>query len=238
MKIDKKVLIFAVIIGLLTVLGLNFYINDIQDSQKKKEGYSKVVVAVNTIPANVKITSDMITLKSLPAESINSQAVTSAEKIIGGISKTEIIKDEQILSSRVVMDTGQATLSYKVPQDMRAVSIPTTEISGVAGFISVGDKIDILATYDKKEINPVSTTYTQLQNIEVVAVGNIKSSAGDVKKELPTSITVLVKPAQAEVLAYAITNGTLFLTLRNPADEGKANLNLYNSTNFSTYSER
>jgi pilus assembly protein CpaB len=52
---------------------------------------------------------------------------------------------------------------------MRAISIPITEVSGVAGYINPGDKIDILATYDNKDVNPVSITYTQLQNIEVAA---------------------------------------------------------------------
>lgn len=238
MKTNKKILIIAILIGLLTVLGLSFYINGIENAEKKKDAYSQVVVAVNTIPANVKITADMVKVKSIPTESINTEAITSVDKIIGGISKTEMVKDEQILSSRVVVDARQATLAYRVPQNMRAIAIPTSEVSGVAGFINVGDKIDILATYNKNDINTVSTTYTQLQNIEVVAVGNAKLSAEDSQKALPASITVLVKPAQAEVLVYAISNGNLSFTLRNPADSGKANLNFYNSTNFSTYGER
>lgn len=238
MKINKRILIFAILVGLLTVLGLSLYINKLENNEKKQGDYLDVVVAVKTIPANVKITSDMVTLKSLHSESVNSQAVTSVEKIIGGISKVELVKDEQVLSSRVVVDAAQATLSYRVPQNMRAVSIPSTEISGVSGFINVGDKIDILVTYEKKEVNPNSTTYTQLQNIEVAAVGNAKASAEDSQKVLPASITVIVKPAQAEVLAYAVANGNLYFSLRNPADAGKADLNFYNGTNFSTYRER
>lgn len=236
MKIDKKILIFAVLIGLLTVFGLGLYINNLADTQKNQVPYSQVVIATNTIPANVKVTADMVTLKSMPTESIHSEAIISVDKITGRISKGEIVKGEQILSSRVVIDAAQATLAYRVPQNMRAIAIPTSEVSGVAGFINVGDKIDILVAYDKKEIDPVSTTYTQLQNIEVVAVGSAKLSTDD--KTLPTSITVLVKPTQAEVLVYAISNGTLFFTLRNPVDSENVDLNLFNSTNFSTYKER
>lgn len=238
MKIDKKILIFAVLIGVLTVFGLGFYINNLPNAQKSQLSYSQVVVATNIIPANVKVTADMVTLKSIPTESVHPEAITSVDKIIGGISKIEIVKGEQILSSKVVIDAGQAALTYRVPENMRAISLPTSEVSGVAGFINVGDKIDILATYDKQEINPVSTTYTELQNIEVAAVGSAKLSTDDKQKALPTSITVLVKPAQAEVLAYAISNGTLSVTLRNPVDSGKVDLNLYNSTKFSTYNER
>jgi pilus assembly protein CpaB len=209
LKINKKILIFAVLIGLLTVFGLGLYINNLPNAQKNRADYSKAVVATNTIPANAKVTADMVTLKSMSTESVHPEAITSLDKIIGAIYKGEIVKGEQLLLSKVVVDVEQATLAYRVPQNMRAISIPTSEVSGVGGFINVGDKIDILVTYDKKDINPVSTTYTQLQNIEVAAVGNAKLSADDKQKALPTSITVLVNPAQAEVLAYAISNGIL-----------------------------
>lgn len=238
MRVDKKILIIAFLIGLATVLGLGFYISTIQSVQKRQVQYSNIVVAVNTIPANVKVTSDMVAIKSIPAEGVHPEAFTSVEKIVNGVSKVEIVKGEQILSNKIVTDTNKATLTYKVPENMRAVSIPVTEVSGVAGYINPGDKIDILATYDNKDVNPVSITYTQLQNIEVAAVGNAKLAEEDKKKAVPASITVLVKPAQAEVLAFAISNGSLYLSLRNPVDSGKVNLNYYSSTNFSTYNER
>jgi len=238
LKIDKKIIIVAFVIGFLTVFGLGFYINTLQSAQKKQIEYTSVVVATNTIAENVKVTADMIMLKSIPTESVHPDSITSIDKIVNGVTTTEIIKGEQILSSRIVTDANEATLTYRVPQNMRAISIPASEVSGVAGFINVGDKIDILVTYNNKDVNPVSTTYTQLQNIEVAAVGNAKLSEEDKKKALPTSITVLVNPGQAEVLAYAVSNGTLSLTLRNPVDSGKVGLNFYNSTNFSTYNER
>lgn len=238
MKINKKILIFAILIGLLTVFGLSYYMNSLSSKQNNKVAYSKVVVAVNTIPMNVKITADMIKLKSMPTESVHPEAITSLDKVVGKTSKSEIVKGEQILTSRIVVDTGKATLAYRVPENMRAITIPTSEISGVGGFINVGDKIDILATYKDMNINAVSTTYTQFQNIEVLAVGNVKQSSADKQGALPASITVLVKPAQAEVLVYALSHGTLHFTLRNPVDSKKVDLNFYNSTNFGSYQER
>ena len=238
MKVHKKILIFAVFIGLLTVFGLSRYINGMQKVQQVQISYSKVIAAANVIPANIKITADMVTLKSIPTEAVHPEAITSLDKVIGKTSNSEIVKDEQILLSRIVVDAEKATLAYRVPENMRAIAIPNSEVSGVAGYINAGDKIDILVTYDKKDIKPVSTTYTQLQNIEVAAVGNAKLSAEDKQKALPASITIFVKPAQAEVLAYALSNGTLFFTLRNPVDSTKSSLNFYNSTNFSTYNER
>ncbi|MDV3429334.1 MAG: Flp pilus assembly protein CpaB [Bacillota bacterium] len=238
MKINKKILIFAILIGLVTVIGLSFYLKSLTSSEKIQTSYSKVVVAANIIPANVQITADMVKLKSVPTESVHPEALTDVEKVIGKTTSSEIIKGEQVLVSRVVTDTSKSNLAYRVPNKMRAVTIPSSEITGVAGYINVGDKIDILATYNKKEINPVPTTYTQLQNIEVAAIGSIIKTSDDGKEALPVSITVFVNPAQAEVLAFAVSEGSLYMTLRNPVDKGKADLSYYNSDNFSSYKER
>lgn len=238
MKINKKIIIFAVLIGLITVIGLSYYLKNLPSSEKTQISYSKIVVAANIIPVNVQITADMVILKSVPSESVHPEAFTAVEKVIGKTTSSEIIKGEQVLASRVVTDTSKAELAYRIPQNMRAVTIPSSEITGVAGFINAGDKIDVLVTYNKKDINPVSTTYTQLQNIEVAAVGSSIKASDDGKKALPASITLFVKPAQAEVLAYAISNGTLYMSLRNPVDKGKVDLSYYNSDNFSSYKER
>lgn len=238
MKTDKKILILAIFIGLITVVGLNFYITSLKNAQKIPIPQTKVVVAVNTIPSNVKITAEMLTIKSIPTQAVHSESFTSTDKLIGSISKVEIIKDEQVLSGRVITDVDKAALAYKIPQNMRAVSLPSSEVAGVAGFINPGDKIDILVTFDKKDINPVTTTYTQLQNIEVLAVGSNKTTSEEKTKTIPSSITVIVTPAQSEVIAYAVANGSLSYSLRNPVDTEKANLEFYNSTNYGTYKER
>lgn len=238
MKAQKKILFFAVLIGLLTIFALNRYINSLQKVQQVQIPYSKVVVATTIIPPNVKITGDMVTLKSVPAESVHPEAITSIDKVIGKIPNSQIVKDEQILSSRILVDTAKATLAYKVPENMRAVTIPSSEITGVAGYINVGDKIDILVNYKDPKINPLPSTYTQFQNIEVAAVGPSNSAATEEKKGVSGSITVFVNPTQAEALVYAVTNASLFLTLRNPVDTAKPTLNFYNASNFSTFNER
>lgn len=46
MRVDKKILIIAFLIGLATVLGLGFYISSIQSVQKRQVEYSNVVVAL------------------------------------------------------------------------------------------------------------------------------------------------------------------------------------------------
>lgn len=238
MKINKIVLLIAIILGLITIFALNAYIKNIDTVEMATITYGEVIVANKTIPAHVRITEDMLKKASLPVEVIHPDSMKSMDKIIGGISRSEIISGEQILGGRIVTDEIQGTLSYRIPEDMRAISIPVNEISGVAGYISKGDKIDILVTYDDKEIVDVSTTYTVLQSIEVLEVGYIRAENGEPQLELVDSLTLLVNPSQAEVLAYANIHGTLHLSLRSPIDSNKVDLTQYNKDNLQSFRVR
>lgn len=236
MKPKKKVLIISVMLGLVTVFFLSYYINSI--AKETIAPQAQVVVAYNTIPAHVKITADMVKLNSVAADSIHPEAITSLDEVIGAVSKTEIIKDEQVMFSRVVTDGAGENLSYRIPENMRAITIPVSEISGVAGNIIIGDKIDILVTYEDPKINPDPTTYTQFQNIEVLSLGSATLTEEENSTTLPSSITLLVNPAQAEVLAYSTLKGSFHFTLRNPADSSKKSLTYFNSSNFASFKER
>ncbi len=236
MKVNKKVLMIAVLLGLVTVFFLSYYINSI--TQETAAPQAQVAVANHTIPAHVKISADMVQLKTVSADSVHPEAATSLDEVVGTVTKTDIVKDEPILASRVVRDDSAGNLSYRIPENMRAITIPVSEISGVAGNIIVGDKIDILVSYEDESINPVPTTYTQFQSIEVLSLGSAKLSEEERKASLPGSITLLVSPAQAEMLAYATLKGNFHFTLRNPSDSNKKTLTYFNSSNFGSFRER
>ena len=239
MKINKKVMIIAIVCGLLTVLGLSYYLNSSKQTVTKTGTYSDVVVAVNTIPAYVKISSEMLTLKSLPTEAVHPDAVASVASIVGGITNAEISKDEQVLKSRVVTENTEAGLAYRIPENMRAMTIPVTEITGVAGYINKGDNVDILVSYNDKDTTnlPKASVFTQLQNLKVLVIGNAAKTTKE-GQALPGSLTLLVNPEQAEVLVYALNHGTMNLALRNPVDNKINSLTFYNASNFDSYRTR
>lgn len=229
MKSMNKIIIAAVGLSLLTVLLLNLYIKNLQNTYKKQVTRNVVLVAKETIPANVKITSDMVKVAELPAEAILPNALTSSDKIIGSVSKSEIVQGEQILSNKLVTDIKEAVMSYRIKDNMRAATIPVDEASGVGGYLSVGDKVDLLITYDPTDSLQQVTTCTELQNIEVLAIGSGNQNEAN-KSDLPTSVTLLVSPIDAETIAYGAVNGTFQLTLRNPVDNDKVQLPAYNSS--------
>ena len=247
MKVNKKILLVGVLLGIITIFFLNRYISSLEKTPEEvaATSYTEVVVALTSIPEHVRITQEMVQLASIPVEGVHPDAVKDMNLVVGAITRTDIINGEQILAGRIVNEESDAGLSYWIPENMRAVAIPVSEIVGVANYVEVGDKVDILATYEfevdvpgEEEPETVQMTYTQLQNIEVVAVGGRKAPAEEETIQQPASITILVNPEQAEVIAWATLNGSFHLTLRNPIDNQLIELDHYGSDNFESFRVR
>ena len=247
MKVNKKILLVGVLLGIITIFFLNRYISSLEKSPEEiaATSYTEVVVALTSIPEHVRITQEMVQMASVPTEGVHPDAVKDMALVVGAISRTDIINGEQILAGRIVNEESDAGLSYWIPENMRAAAIPVSEITGVANYIQVGDKVDILATYEfevdvpgEEEEETVQMTYTQLQNIEVIAVGGRKAPTEEEAIQQPGSITILVNPAQAEVIAWATLNGNFHLTLRNPIDNQLNELDHYGSDNFESFRVR
>ena len=238
MKLTKRILIVAVAMGLVSVVFLSYYINSL-DKPAHAVQMEKIdtVVASGTIPAHTRLTSDMLEVRSISADAVHPDSIGSLELLEGGITTSLVIGGEQVISSKVVTEEGEASLSYRIPEGMRAVALPADDISSVAGYISPEDKVDILVTYSDSEIADETVTQTKFQNVEVLASGSLTIPKQEPNREGDTLI-VAVSPEQAEVLAYAYQKGTFHFTLRAPQDDGEASLSGYSSRNFDSYEER
>lgn len=238
MKVKKRILVFAILLGMLTVALLYTYIQGLGNEKVVQADLRNVVVSANTIPAHVKITAEMLTIKTMSVEAVHPESVTNIDDLVGGTTKVEIISGEQVLVSRIITDNVSSPLAYRIPENMRAMAIPMNEISGVAGYIMPGDKVDILVRYNDEKISPTQFVVTQFQNIEVLEKGPYVTIAEEKQMGLSSSLTLLVSPAQAEVLAFANLNGTIQLTLRNPVDTTKVDLQQFDTGNFNTWRDR
>jgi len=126
---------------------------------------------------------------------------------------------------------GTQSLSGRIPQGQRAFSISVTDVTGVAGFLLPGNRVDVHGTFEIEVPRQNATgtqktavTKTILQDIEVLAAGGVRESAG-AKDRIPVAVvTLLVSPVQSDRLALASATGKLWLSLRNPADKESGEL--------------
>ena len=279
------IVVLAILLALLTTFFLYRYIEGLRKEPEVQVVYGPVVVAATDIPEQVELTTDMLTVVQMPQEAIHADAAANTEDLIGFTTVIPIAAGEQVLKSKVALDDGTSGLSYQIPENMRAIVVPTGEVSGLAGYLKRGDKVDLLVTYLERPLsdatetsetgeteettattsqptdtegNPIATqpgeetvetteeqvvfTVTQFQNLEVLELGiaaHVDENGNLVKAVgVPTSVTLLVTPEQAEVVAYMLNTGTFQMSLRNPVDDTIVPLDHYGDDNFQDWSER
>lgn len=141
---------------------------------------------------------------------------------------TPIEPNEPVLLTKLSGPNGRATLSNLLTPGMRAVTVKTDEIAGVGGFVTPGDRVDVVLTRDAGEIQEVQknavgaagstiTTQVVVENAKVLSVGQ----AADERQTAPqvaNSVTIEVTTQGAQRIALARNVGTLSLTLRASAE--------------------
>lgn len=109
----------------------------------------EIVVSVQDIPRGLQIPPNAVVLRPWPEESAPSQGITNIEDVIGKRARTDIFREQPILSSMVVDDLTSlanvgSDLAAILPTNRVAVALPIDRITSVAYAIQPGDRVDII----------------------------------------------------------------------------------------------
>jgi pilus assembly protein CpaB len=201
------------------VISSVFYFQVVGRSQgpRKEANVKEVVVAVKSLDVGVNIKPGDVTLAKVNTDLFPKGAFSKIEEVIDRPVVNKILMDEPVLEGRLAIRGSGLGLAPIIPVGMRAVSVRVTDVAGVAGFVLPGLKVDVLVTGRPTGSETVTTTC--LQNILVLSAGQtIQPDARGQAINTPT-VTLLVTPAQAEVLTLAGNEGRIQLVLRNSSDQ-------------------
>ena len=204
------IILVAVVLAMVAV----YFIWNMQRQQELQSAkyYTEVVVALQDIPARTKITREMVTLTGYPKNLVIDGAIRNPKEVDGHTTLVRIKAKEQIRASDLLGEGQAPGLAYDIPPGMRAIAIGAGETMAVGGSVKPGDRVDILATY-ADPIAHQETTQMILQNVLVLAV-NEGVTDQQIKQGAKTSMTLAVKPEEAELLTAADRAGALRVALR------------------------
>ena len=146
---------------------------------------------------------------------------TKIADVAGRIVLYPLPKGEPILERQLAAAGSGAGLTAKIPSGMRAISVRSDEVVGVAGFLLPGTHVDVLMTYHSTAA-PEPQTLTALQDVVVLAAGQQIQPQADGKPISVNVVTLLLKPEDAEKLVLATSLGGIYFVLRNGSDEEQA----------------
>jgi pilus assembly protein CpaB len=223
MKFRTVLVIFlALVCGVSAAVGTSHLRN--QEVKPVQGEMVTTVVASVPIARGVVISPDMVATRECPKEHVQEGTVTQLQDVIGRVAFIPLLKGEPLLEGKMAPKNSGRGLAALIPKGMQAVAIQTPNVAtGVAGFIMPGNHVDVLLTFGGRgSAEPhKGTTIRLLQNVEILAVDQRVDAPAENKvdpKEL-RSVTLLVTPRQAAMLALGQSKGSLQLALRNPQDE-------------------
>jgi pilus assembly protein CpaB len=133
-------------------------------------------------------------------------------------AKMAIAKGELILVSKVSNFGEKVTIVQSLGPDSRAISIKVTADTGVGGFVTPGDKVDVILTHGK---STELKTVTIIQNVRVIGVDQ-DANADKEKPGIAKTVTLEVTAEDSQKLALAQKAGTLSLVLRTVENEDES----------------
>jgi len=175
------------------------------------------VAAANPLEAGETLKAANLRLVDWPISSPLAGTFVKLEDVTGRVMLYPIAAGEPIQERQLSAPGAGTGLTVKIPEGMRALSLRTDQIVGVAGFLLPGTHVDVLVTFK----NPGSSdpiTAMVLQDVEVLAAGQKTQPDPDGKPSTVDVVTLLVNPNDAEKAVLATAQGTVHFVLRNGSD--------------------
>jgi len=184
----------------------------------QQEKMLKVAVATHDMPVGTLVRTSDIKLVNYPEKDVPKGVVFDAKLATGRVLLVPLNLNEPVLAAKLSQPTSVEGVASVIEQGYRAVSVSITEVSGGAGLIQPGSKVDVLFTRPGSMAE--ATTSTILQNVKVLSAGRILQAGQVADPKAPKSpvVTLVLRPEEIQKLELAKNEGKISLSLRNPLD--------------------
>ena len=191
----------------------------------------KVLVARKPLPVGSMIEPDSLTYQAWPKELIQGAYYTQGttdgdpQKMVGMVVRNPVTAGQPLTRGSLVGPQDRGFLAAALGPGMRAVTVPVTQTSGVAGFVFPGDRVDMVLTQAVEgggDGPPLKVSETIVRNLRVLAtdqaMDQVKDKEGKITVRPSATVTLEATPRIAEKIAVSQSMGQLSLALRSIAD--------------------
>jgi pilus assembly protein CpaB len=191
----------------------------------------KVLVAKKALPVGTIIDASMVDYENWPKNSVQpsffvqGSADSDPAKLLGTVVRYPVTAGQPITRGSLVGPEDRGFLAAALSPGMRAVTVPVTASSGLAGFVFPGDRVDLVLTEDvtgSGDGTPLKVSETIVRNVRVLATDQRFTDKDEDGKPIiksASNVTLEVTPRIAEKVAVAQSIGKLSLSLRSIADQ-------------------
>ena len=190
----------------------------------------KVLVARKALPVGTIIDAESLAFQAWPKELVQNAYYTEGApdadmtKLLGTVVRNPVTAGQPLTRGALVGPNDRGFLAAALGPGMRAITVPVSNTSGVAGFIFPGDRVDMVLTQNVAgggDGPPLKVSETIIRNLRVLATDqriDSKDEEGKTVVKTFSTVTLEVTPRIAEKITVAQSVGSLSLALRSIAD--------------------
>ena len=192
----------------------------------------EVLVATRALPVGTILDATALKFQPWPKELVDGayyiKSTTDLKSLQFTVVRNAITAGQPITQGSLVKPGDRGFLAAALGPGMRAVTVPVSVQTGVAGFVFPGDRIDLVLTQNVPgggDGPPLKVSETVMRTLRVLATDqrtdNTTGEDGKTVVKTFSNVTVEATPKIAEQIAVAQTLGSLSLSLRSLADNSQ-----------------
>lgn len=208
--------VLCIVLSLLICFALTPLFNQ-SVSQK-----TNIVRVVKDVKSGAQITKDMVQNVEVGGYNLPEDVIRQSETVVGKYASADLFPGDYILPEKISdAPAAENAYLYSLNGDKQAISVSIKSFAqGLSGKLISGDIVSVIAPDYKKQgstVIPPELTYVEV--IGVTANTGYDTDTGDQpeedadERELPATVTLLVSPEQAKILAELEADGKLHLSL-------------------------
>ncbi len=187
-----------------------------------KENTTEIVRMKKDVKIGQEITEKDVEIVEVGAYNLPADVLKKSEDVVGKYVSSELLVGEYVLPNKI-SDTpaSENAYLYNLTGEKRAISVTIPSFAGgLSGKLISGDIVSVIAV-DYRESGE-TVVPDELQYVEVIAVTDkegydedevVVTADGEEEPDLPETVTLLVTPAQANILAELEADGEIHLSL-------------------------
>jgi pilus assembly protein CpaB len=184
-----------------------------------KEKTSLVVVATTQVDAASSLSAAQLKTEVWHQETPPQGSFRNIQEVLGRVTATSLTPGDLVTENKLTPRGTVPGLSALLSPDHRAMTVKVDEVSGVAGFPAIGDRVDVVVTVDKGNYDKDPISKILFQNLKVLGADQrMESRPGD-KPLVMRTVTLEVSPEEGERLALAAQEQHISLVLRSRGDQ-------------------
>jgi len=188
---------------------------------------TSIVRVVKDIKCGDQITKDMVQTVEVGGYNLPENIMKQADSVIGKYNIADLSPGDYIISTKLTdVPAAENAYLYSLNGNKEAISVSIKSFAqGLSGKLISGDIVSVIAPDYRKQgstVIPPELTYVEVIGVTAStgydtdseqSSGEADTDKAEDEKQLPATVTLLVSPEQAKILAELDADGKLHLSL-------------------------